>query len=124
LAVLSNGKVGIGTLSPQYKLAVKGRIACNEVLVEDVTNWPDYVFAKDYALMSLHDLKEFVREHNHLPDMPSETEVKQEGVNLNEMNKKLLQKVEELTLYVIQLKEENQQQNQQIELLLKKLENK
>lgn len=124
LAVLSNGRVGIGTLSPQYKLSVKGRIACNEVLVEDVTNWPDFVFAKDYALMSLPDLKAFVREHKHLPNMPSEREVKQEGVSLNEMNKKLLQKVEELTLYVLQLKEENKEQNQQIETLLKKLENK
>lgn len=69
----------------------------------DVYNWPDFVFKNDYELMSFMDLENFINKNHHLPGVPSENEVHSNGVDLGEMNKVLLQKVEELTLYVIDL---------------------
>ncbi len=99
------GKVGIGIANPTEKLAVNGTIRSKEVKV-DLVNWPDYVFQKDYDLTSLADVEKFIKINKHLPDIPSAEEVKNEGVSLGEMNAKLLKKIEELTLYVIQLKDE------------------
>jgi hypothetical protein len=103
--VVTNGNVGIGTENPQNKLDVNGTIRAKEVKLETV-NWPDYVFDLSYALPNLKEVEAHIREHNRLPGIPSQAEVTAEGVNVGEMNAKLLQKIEELTLYMIGLNEE------------------
>jgi hypothetical protein len=103
ITISSDGRVGIGTNSPAtgYALSVNGKAVCTEVLVDNVANWPDYVFGKDYELMSLSGLEQSIRENNHLPGIPSALEVEENGVLLGEMQKKQLEKIEELTLYTI-----------------------
>lgn len=101
LRIKSDGTVGIGTMNPMgFKLAVNGSIRAKEVKVDN-TNWPDYVFAASYNLPELENLESYILQHKHLPEIPSAAEVKQNGVNLGEMHAKLLQKIEELTLYII-----------------------
>ncbi|SUJ02423.1 Uncharacterised protein [Sphingobacterium spiritivorum] len=95
-------RIGIGTASPTERLAVNGNIRAKEIKVE-AANWPDYVFRKDYELKPLSELDAYIKEHGHLPDMPKAAEAEKEGVSLGEMNKLLLKKVEELTLYIIDL---------------------
>jgi hypothetical protein len=96
------GNVGIGSTDTHgYKLAVNGNIRAKEIKVE-ADPWPDYVFAPTYALTPLTELKTYIDRHQHLPGIPSAIEVAKEGINLGEMNLKLLQKVEELTLYLIE----------------------
>ncbi|MHA4894137.1 hypothetical protein ACXZ1K_05240 [Pedobacter sp. PWIIR3] len=95
------GNVGIGTITPSEKLSVNGKIRAREVKVE-TANWPDYVFAKEYELPSLQSTEQQIKEKGHLPGIPSAAEVKANGVDLGEMNAKLLQKIEELTLHLIE----------------------
>ena len=120
-----NGNVGIGTdinRTLTQKLEVNGTIRCQEVLVE-ATPWPDYVFAKDYKLKGLHEVEAYIKANNHLPDMPAANDVEQNGVKLSELNTKLLQKVEELTLYLIEQNkqiEDLKKENKQIKELIKK----
>jgi len=113
-----NGNIGIGTETPDAKLAVNGLIHTKEVKV-DLTGWPDYVFEKDYALMPLEDVEKHINEKGHLPSVPSAKEVEENGVKLGEMNKKLLEKVEELTLYLIEQKNEINKLKSRIESLEK-----
>ena len=102
MRVKANGTVGIGTTKTNgYKLAVDGTIGAREIVV-NTEAWADFVFAKNYRLMPLSEVESFITENNHLPDVPSEQEVKENGINVAEMNAKLLQKIEELTLYVIE----------------------
>lgn len=114
------GKIGIGT-KPQaeYALSINGTICAKEIKVE--TNWADFVFEDDYPLMPISGLKQFIQDNRHLPEIPTEKEVEGNGISLGEINSKLLQKVEELTLYLIQLKEENIRQNQANEQLTKRV---
>jgi hypothetical protein len=96
------GQVAIGATSPgEYKLAVKGHIRAEEVVVQLMDRWPDYVFEADYPLMQLDELQSFISENNHLPDVPNAEQVAQQGISLGEMNALLLKKVEELTLYIL-----------------------
>jgi hypothetical protein len=102
----NSGNVGIGTTlvnNPNsYKLAVNGKIGAKEVQVEITsTTWPDYVFEKDYSLLSLEDLKAYIEINKHLPEIPSAKEIEINGLQLGEMNKLLLKKVEELTLHIL-----------------------
>ena len=92
----SNGVTG-------YEMSVNGEIACEEILVQDDGAWPDYVFAEDYDLMSMDDLQSFLKENNHLPGIPSAAQVAEEGVKVGDMQKRLLEKIEELTLYILDL---------------------
>jgi hypothetical protein len=103
---LSGGNVGIGTRATNnYRLAVDGKIGAREVNV-NVSTWSDYVFADDYKLPSLETIERYITQYRHLPDVPSAAEVEQNGVDLGSMDALLLRKIEELTLYVIELKKE------------------
>ncbi|MBI3006169.1 MAG: hypothetical protein HYY49_12245 [Ignavibacteriales bacterium] len=113
----SNGYIGVGTLTPQSKLAVNGTITCREVIVTQ-SGWPDFVFDESYKLMPLPDVENFIKTNKHLPNIPSAGKVETNGLNVGEMQSKLLQKVEELTLYVIQL----QKRNKELETRLEKIE--
>lgn len=116
LTLYGNNTVGIGFPTTYtagdyrnqgYKLAVNGGILCEEVkVIEDVPD-ADFVFEKEYKLMPLEELEAYVNEHKHLPDIQSADEFKENGYKLGDMDTKLLQKVEELTLYVIELQKQN-----------------
>ncbi|HRP38390.1 MAG TPA: hypothetical protein PLM55_01785 [Chitinophagales bacterium] len=113
------GKVRIGNQAPtgtwaSYQLGVDGDIVAKRVVVQ-TSSWADHVFADDYKLLSLEEVETFIKQHKRLPEIPSEKEVQESGVSLGEINRLLLQKVEELTLYVMK-------QQKEINLLNNKLE--
>lgn len=105
-----NVRIGAGTANPTKALEVNGAIRSKEVLVE-VANWSDFVFDKDYDLMTLNEVESYIKENGHLPDVPSAKEVKANGVEVGEMNAILLQKIEELTLYIIELEKKIEKLN-------------
>ena len=110
--------MGIGVNDTEgYKLAVAGSMIAEEVVVKLQSSWPDYVFGSDYQLMPLDELEKFISKNNHLPDIPSETQVKTSGINVADINAKLLRKIEELTLYVIEIKKENEQLSEKLKNL-------
>lgn len=116
----NGGNVGIGTLNPDHKLDVKGSVHATEVIVN--VNVPaDYVFEETYSLKSLDEVETFVKEHYHLPGIPSAKELKESGWEVGEMGNKLLEKVEELTLYLIAMKKQNDEMKKEIEELKAKL---
>ena len=97
------GSLGIGTTTPgAYKLAVKGTIGAQKVKVTQ-SGWADFVFHPDYQLPSLYEIEKYIKAHRHLPDIPAAAEVEKEGLDLGEMDRRLLQKIEEQTLYLIEL---------------------
>ena len=96
-----SGNVGIGTTNPQNKLDVNGTIHSKEVKV-DMLGWSDFVFKKEYNLPTLEEVEKHITEKGHLENIPSEKDVLENGINLGEMNAKLLQKIEEMTLYMIE----------------------
>lgn len=103
--ITGTGSVGIGMPNPDAKLAVNGSIHAKEVRI-DLTNWPDYVFDPSYKLMPLAEIKEFIDMHHHLPAVPSAQQMEHDGLLVGEMNKVLMQKIEELTLHLIRQQEE------------------
>lgn len=107
VAITTTGNVGIGTLNPSYNLAVNGSIGCQSLTVT-TSGWSDFVFEPDYKLPTLSEVETYISQNKHLPDIPSEAEVMEQGISVGEMSSKLLQKIEELTLYVIDLKKENE----------------
>ncbi|SHM96994.1 hypothetical protein [Flavobacterium chilense] len=125
---ITNNNVGIGTTNPTSKLTVAGNIASREVKVT-VDAGADFVFENDYPLPPLESVDKFIKENKHLPEVASAKEMQKNGINLSEMNIKLLQKIEELTLYTIDQNEkikELERQNKKldnIEKRLKKIEN-
>lgn len=136
----TKGNVGIGIEDPQAKLHVDGGIICtgsldvadvntnsinsssiqasqikaNDIRM-DMNNVADYVFAEDYNLKSLSEVENYVNEHKHLPGVPSAAEMEAEGISVSKMSNILLEKVEELTLHMIQLQKENAQLKQEME---------
>jgi len=114
-----NGNLGIGTVAQGAKLAVKGKIIASEIAVTDISNIPDYVFKSYYKLMSLNHIEEFIKQNQHLPDVPSEKEFKEKGMNMVEMNTLLLKKIEEMTLYIIDINKQLQAQDKKIKKLKK-----
>lgn len=122
MTISDSGNVGIGTSkTSNHKLAVEGSIGAREIQVE-VGAWSDFVFDKDYSLRKLDDLERYIQTNNHLPDIPSEKEVQENGINLGESDAKLLQKIEELTLYTIQQQKQLNKQTKLIEQLKKEVE--
>ena len=114
MTLLTNGRLGLGTSNPDAKLTVSGDIHAEEVRVDLTVPGPDYVFEEDYDLPTLKSLQNYIHENKHLPEVPSAEEMEANGIDLGEMNMLLLKKVEELTLYVLELKKEN---NQHLELI-------
>ena len=110
-----NGSVAIGNAGTgNHKLAVDGSIGAREIIIE-AGAWSDFVFNKDYKLKDLEEVESFIEKNKHLPDIPSEKEVLENGFSLGEMDAKLLQKIEELTLYMIE-------QNKKTEKLIEKVD--
>ncbi|PRY48085.1 hypothetical protein B0I27_11619 [Arcticibacter pallidicorallinus] len=101
------GSLGIGTTDTKgHKLAVAGSIVAESVKVNLRSSWPDYVFDENFGLMPLAETGEFIQKHGHLPEIPSAAEVKKNGIDIGEINVKLLKKIEELTLHLIALRKE------------------
>ena len=111
------GNVGIGTTNPQYRLDVAGKIRAKELIIE--TTGADFVFADNYKLRPLSEVKAFIEENKHLPEIKSAQEMQQNGVGVNELQTQLLQKIEELTLYLIQQEQTIQDLRQEVEQLKK-----
>lgn len=104
MRLLNNGNVGIGTMKPDSRLTVNGNIRAKELKLEAV-NWPDYVFRPEYDLMSLNELKTHITLRGHLPGMEPAAHYEKDGIPMAEMTQILTEKVEELTLYLIQCEE-------------------
>ena len=120
------GDVGIGVSNPQYRLDVAGIIHANSIITDNTiqareiivtTTGADFVFAKDYQLRPLSEVKAFIQENQHLPEIPSAQEMQENGVSVSELQIQLLQKIEELTLYIIQQEQIIQELRQEIEQL-------
>lgn len=119
LVLMDSGNIGIGVSNPQHKLDVKGTIRATEVLIQSVDLFADFVFDNGYHLRPLTEVNSFIKNNKHLPDIPSAAEVKENGISLVEMQVKLLQKIEELTLYMIQQEDKIEELNAKIEQLEK-----
>jgi hypothetical protein len=132
------GNTGIGTYSPNaklhvngtqliggttdriatgYSLSIRGKAIAEEFKVQLYATWPDYVFDKDYKLLPLDELEKSINKNKHLPNIPSAAEVEKEGIALGDMNKRLMEKVEELTLYIIDLNKKNNTLAEKVEKL-------
>ncbi len=107
MTIASNGSIGIGTTAVSgAKLAVAGQVLATQVKVQAQANWPDYVFEENYKLMSIAEMDQFIKTQKHLPGIPSAAELEAaQGVELGEMQRLTIEKVEELALYIIELKQ-------------------
>jgi len=103
--IFVQGNVGIGVAAPSSKLEVNGTIRSKQIIVT-ATGWADYVFSQDYKLKSLSEVESFIKDNQHLPNVPSQNEVDTNGLAVGDMQRIQMEKIEELTLYVIQLKKE------------------
>lgn len=120
--IILSGKIGVNTrnTTADYAFAVDGGVIATKVYIQNVENWPDYVFDDTYKLMPLHDLKEYVRAYRHLPEMPSKNEIVGQGYDVEEMQRVMMKKIEELTLYTLQQQEEIEALRKQVDELKKK----
>ncbi|PWG78074.1 hypothetical protein [Pararcticibacter amylolyticus] len=120
LVLKSSGFVGINTSNPREQLSVNGKIRAQEIKVES-TNWPDYVFLKTYELPSLRETGLYIKKNGHLPEVPTASEIEQDGISVGAMNALLLKKVEELTLHLIEMDNKMQNKEQEINDLTSRL---
>ena len=118
-----NGNIGIGTNNTNgYKLAVAGNVIAEEIVVKLKSNWPDYVFNSGYEIPKIGDLENFINKNGHLPNIPDAKEINKQGINIGEIQKKLLTKIEELTLYLIEQNKKIEKLENDYEQLKKKLD--
>lgn len=110
-----NMSIGSTQVATGYRLNIDGKVIAEEMRVQNSTAWPDYVFAPEYKLKSLPEIKSYISLHRHLPGIPSAIEIEKEGISLGKMQAMMMEKIEELTLHLIHAKEE-------IELLKKKIQ--
>jgi len=101
-----NGNMGIGVSNPSEKISINGNVRAKKVIVSQ-TGWPDYVFDSSYSLRSLSEVESFIAKNKHLPDMPSAKEVDEKGISVGDNQALLVKKIEELTLYLLDIHKEN-----------------
>ncbi|MCC6290084.1 MAG: hypothetical protein IT249_19570 [Chitinophagaceae bacterium] len=106
LKVFNDGRVSIGyKAATGYWFSVNGNMICEELKVQLGTTWPDYVFHPAYKLKTFDELRQFIKQNNHLPNVPSAAIIEKDGINVGDMHKRAIEKIEELTLYILQLEE-------------------
>lgn len=113
-------KIGNVNVPSGYKLAIDGKAICTELKVRASNAWPDYVFDETYKLRSINELEKFIKENNHLPNIPSAKEIEENGIEVGDMNSRLLEKIEELTLYMIAINKENEALRKEVNALKEK----
>ncbi len=118
ITIVNSGAVGIGATTPDAKLAVKGNIQAEEVKID--LNVPG--LKEGYDLKSLEEVQNYIKEHSHLPNIPSARDMEENGIQLGEMNMKLLEKIEELTLYVLMGEKKHMEKDEKIKALEKRLQ--
>jgi hypothetical protein len=126
LTIHPNGRIGINTNYENYpyRLAVNGEIICTDITTAPFANWPDYVFSEDYKLTPLNEVEKFIQANHHLSNIPSAKEIEQKGIQLGDMQKKMMEKIEELTLYIIALDKKNDALNNEMKEFRKKSKNR
>jgi hypothetical protein len=118
ISIFSNGNVGVGTSDTKgYKFAVAGEAIFTKVVVKPTGSWPDYVFHANYRLRPLSEVEQYIKQYNHLPEVPSAEEVEKNGLDVGDNQAMLLKKIEELTLYVIEQNKNQQAHTQQLQEL-------
>lgn len=118
-----DGNVGIGTYTTNgYKLAVAGNVVAEEIVVKLKENWPDYVFNNNYKKPKINELEKYIHKNQHLPNIPSAEEINNQGINVGEIQTKLLEKVEELTLYIIEQNKKIEKLESEYKLLKNKID--
>jgi hypothetical protein len=124
MSLRGDGRVGIGTLNTAtgFKLSVAGKIICEELKVQLIGAWPDYVFRNDYPLRSLEELESFIQKNQHLPGVLPASEIDGNGVQIGDMQKRSMEKIEELTLYILQQNNKIKSQESRISLLEEKID--
>lgn len=120
LVLKRGGNVGIGTTSPSEKLSVNGNIRAKKLIISQ-SNWPDYVFSAEYKPQNLTQVAQFIKANKHLPGVPSAEEITNKGLDVGETQAVLLKKIEELTLYVIELKYENRELRKEMNEVKKRI---
>jgi hypothetical protein len=103
LQIDKNVLIGIGSPATGYALSVKGKIIAQEMKIQLAASWPDYVFKDDYALPSIEQMESFIKDNKHLSNIPAASEVENDGLLVGDMQKKMMEKIEELSLYIIKL---------------------
>ncbi|HMI77987.1 MAG TPA: hypothetical protein VK484_04300, partial [Ferruginibacter sp.] len=116
LILQSNGNFSMGgtEAATGYRLSVHGKVMATDYTALSINNWPDYVFDNKYKLMPLTDVKNYINKHKHLPNIPAAAEIEKNGIQLGDMSKRLMEKVEELTLYILQLQDQVDELKKQI----------
>lgn len=116
-----SGATNITNLAALFEVSANGKVYASEIVVTAAANWPDYVFASDYKLMPLNEVAKYIKANNHLPNVPTAEEIGKGGIAVGEMQKVQMQKIEELTLYTVQLKQENDDLKARMDTLEAKL---